>query len=354
MSGTVGHIVNELPLRTSITGITLVGYELNGVPVRVDPSAIEGSGGGGGVALSSSAGQPLGTTGAAGTASTAARGDHVHPRPTPGQIGAASAVHGHAIADVTNLQTALDDLAVNGGAPLATTLPTALGTTALTGTGTSAARSDHRHPYPTPGQIAAAPAVHTHALADVTGAQAALDAKISTTTRGAANGVAPLGADSKVPAINLPSSLSTANLVNGTVTGQFAVWQNGTARWEPQTGDDITAVIYQTVEINTGTALTFALHNDRILALTANAPLTVALAEFGVAPNQGMGNLIYNHHTAANSLTFPATGVTVHRLAGTTGTGQSVTIPAKGVLTWIVFPVGATLIALCGTNIPAA
>jgi hypothetical protein len=353
-----GHNVTTLPVRNSIVGITLIGFELGGVPVALDPSAIpgsgEGGGGGGGVALSDAAALPLGAIGAAGTASTAARADHTHPRPTAAQIGAAAVSHQHSIADVQGLRTELDDLAVNGGAALATTAPVALGATALAGTSLEAARADHRHPYPTAVQIGAAAAAHTHAMADVTGLQGALDAEIATASRGAANGVAPLGADSKVPAANLPASISSSNLVNGTANGQVAVWDQTDARYEPQTPDDITAVRLQTVEINTGTGLTFALHNGRILALTALAPLTVALSQFGTAPDQGMGNMIYNHHTAANTLTFPATGVTVHRLAGTTGTGQSVTIPSKGILTWVVIPVGATLLAICATQIPAA
>lgn len=54
-------------------------------------------------------------------------------------------------------------------------------------------------------EIGAAATSHTHAISDVTGLQTALDGKISSTEKGAANGVAPLDADSKIPATYLPS-----------------------------------------------------------------------------------------------------------------------------------------------------
>jgi hypothetical protein len=54
-------------------------------------------------------------------------------------------------------------------------------------------------------------ASHTHAISDVTNLQTSLDAKINTTARGAANGVAPLGADSRVPLANLPAFLTGAS-----------------------------------------------------------------------------------------------------------------------------------------------
>lgn len=49
------------------------------------------------------------------------------------------------------------------------------------------------------------PSTHTHAVADVTGLQTALNGKESTSNRGAANGYAPLDSSSLVPAAYLPS-----------------------------------------------------------------------------------------------------------------------------------------------------
>ncbi len=53
--------------------------------------------------------------------------------------------------------------------------------------------------------------VHTHSISNVTGLQAALDAKIATSARGANNGVASLGSDGKVPLNQLPDLGSAAN-----------------------------------------------------------------------------------------------------------------------------------------------
>jgi hypothetical protein len=72
----------------------------------------------------------------------------------------AAAVHGHAIADVTGLQAALNGKAAT---------------------------------------------VHGHAIADVTGLQVALDGKIGSTEKGVANGVASLDGAGKIPSSQIPS-----------------------------------------------------------------------------------------------------------------------------------------------------
>lgn len=76
-------------------------------------------------------------------------------------------------------------------------------------------------------EIGAAATSHTHAISDVTGLQTALDGKISSTEKGAANGVAPLGADSKIPATYLPSYvdevLEYANLAAFPGTGATGI-----------------------------------------------------------------------------------------------------------------------------------
>lgn len=64
--------------------------------------------------------------------------------------------HTHAIADVTGLQAALD-----AKASLGNVAGSALGTAAA-GTATTAARSDHVHPMPTAAQVGAAASTHTH------------------------------------------------------------------------------------------------------------------------------------------------------------------------------------------------
>lgn len=54
------------------------------------------------------------------------------------------------------------------------------------------------------------PSAHTHAIADVTGLSTALSNKLDTSQRGAASGVASLGADGKVPTSQLPTIANTA------------------------------------------------------------------------------------------------------------------------------------------------
>lgn len=73
-----------------------------------------------------------------------------------------------ATASLAGVMTAADKSKLDGIAagatstPLANTNPAALGGTASPGTSSSAARADHVHPYPTPAQIGAATASHTH------------------------------------------------------------------------------------------------------------------------------------------------------------------------------------------------
>lgn len=54
------------------------------------------------------------------------------------------------------------------------------------------------------------PSAHTHTIADVTGLSTALSNKLDTSQRGAASGVASLGADGKVPTSQLPTIANTA------------------------------------------------------------------------------------------------------------------------------------------------
>ena len=81
---------------------------------------------------------------------------------------------------------------------------------------------------------------HTHSSADVTGLQDALNAKLSTSLKGAINGLAELGADGKVPAAQLPSYvddvLEYANLAGFPATGETGkiyvdLDTNKTYRW---------------------------------------------------------------------------------------------------------------------------
>jgi hypothetical protein len=132
---------------------------------------------------------------------------------------------------------------------------------------------------------------------------------------------------------------TTANLDNGTIDGQFPVWSATNAKYMPQTGTSIVADRSPTVEINAATALTYAAHNRRNVAVTALAALTLAAAEVGTAPNQGFEVMINNDHTAINTLTFGA-GITVKQPSTGTGTGQQI----KMIMVQI-YPKGAGLTA---------
>jgi uncharacterized membrane protein/co-chaperonin GroES (HSP10) len=66
----------------------------------------------------------------------------------------------------------------------------------------------------------------TTIISQVTGLQTALDAKIATSARGAANGVAPLDSNSKVPVANLPGFITGAGrgfYLVGTISGSVSL-----------------------------------------------------------------------------------------------------------------------------------
>ena len=122
-----------------------------------------------------------------------------------------------------------------GGAAVGSDMPQALGS-ASPGASAQASRQDHVHPAPTPGDIGAATAAQgaladtavqpadlatvatTGAYADLTGkptipSAAAEVGAIATTEKGAANGVATLGSDSKIPLAQLPATAITSTYV---------------------------------------------------------------------------------------------------------------------------------------------
>lgn len=136
----------------------------------------------------------------------------------------------------------------------------------------------------------------------------------------------------------------TANLDNGTVTGQFPVWNQTSGKYEPQTGVSITGDRTPTVELNAATALTFTAHNRRNVVQAALAPLTLAASEVGTAPNQGFELTVNNDHTAVNTLTFGA-GIIVKQPATGTGTSGQVKIAVDGVIAVQIYPKGSGLIA---------
>lgn len=146
------------------------------------------------------------------------------------------------------------------------------------------------------------------------------------------------------PAGTSGSGGTTANLDNGTVDGQVAVWNQALGKYQPVTGTAITGDRSPTVELNAGTALTFALHNRRNIVLSALANLTLAASEVGTSPNQGFEATVNNDHTAINQISF-GSGITVQQPAAGTGTGGVVKIAVNGVIAIQIYPKGAGLIA---------
>lgn len=339
MSGTANPdseiFLGGLIKSASITGLTLVAYDSTGAAFGLDPLAIPGTGGGaggGGEGPALSDVPPLADalSAAPGTSPLATRADHRHPYPTAAQVGAAPTVHMHNISDITNLTTMLD-----GKASLVhfhsiaqiTNLQTILD-----------GKADLSHPHP---------------ISDINGLSGQLDAKQNISSRGAANGYAPLDENGLIPAIYIPAGSGggggtgggSGNIDSGTITGQIAVWNNETGRGEWKTPVPITAGRTSTVERNSATALSFGDYNRRIVCLTNVAPLTLAASEVGVAPNQGMEFAVSNQHTAINNLTFGA-GITVSAKPAGTGTGGTVKIDAKGFVTVVIHPVGSGLVAI--------
>lgn len=331
MSGSTEQPLATLPVVASTAGLKILGYNGIGQPTGVEPGAFA-SAPTGGTALSDANPLALNATATPGIASTAARADHRHPFPTPVQIGAAPTVHVHTIADVTALQPALDAKAV-----------TVHTHTIASVTGLQ------------PALDAKAPIAHTHALVDVTGLNGALATKENVSAKGAANGYAPLGADGKVPLINLPplgtgGTGGTSNVNNGTADGQVPVWDMATARFLAQPPGSIVSDRTPTVGYNSAQILTFGNANQRNIVLTAIAPLSLSASEIGVAPNQGMSFVVNNDHTAQNTVTFGA-GIVVRQPSTGTGTGGAVKIAPSGLLAVMIYPSGTNLIAKCRGDI---
>lgn len=87
----------------------------------------------------------LGSSAATGSATTIARGDHVHPYPTPAQIGAMAT--NHAANSITGFGTTAQNLNTTGSGGSATTV----------------SRSDHVHQFPTASQVGALASNHPSA-----------------------------------------------------------------------------------------------------------------------------------------------------------------------------------------------
>lgn len=152
-----------------------------------------------------------------GSATTVARSDHVHAKPTPADIGAAAASHGTHVT-------------------YSSTTPKALGTAAV-GTENAVARGDHVHPKPSLTDLGAAASSHTHG--NITN-----DGKI-TTTATIASGDKIVIVDSDTTAA---SKITGSSITFGT-SANYALANNGT--WQAFTNNAGTIT-----QITAGTGLT--------------------------------------------------------------------------------------------------
>lgn len=252
----------------------------------------------------------LGPAASSGTASSVARSDHVHPRPTVGELGAepAGAVATHVAAPdphpgylmpadvIAGTNVTVDASSVPGSVVISATASEGGGggTGGATDHGALTGLADPDHPISAVQGLQAvldgkAALAHTHVIGDlpselVTDSEMteAVSAHVAApnphsgyqlkSERGAANGYAPLDANSRLPDANLPSTLATDAEVAAAITahtsGQPHVALASTA--PTALTPDITAAV------GTGTTSARADHVHNVPAAAPTTNLTAA------------------------------------------------------------------------------
>lgn len=192
----------------------------------------------------------------------------------------------------------VDGASITGNAATATALQTGRNF-ALTGPVTASAVSFNGTANVT---LTTAIANNALTIAMTNGLQAALDSKINSTSIGAANGVAPLDADGKVPAANLPSYvddvIEAANYAALPATGEtgkiyVTIDDNKIYRWS--------GTVYININASVGSADT---------ANSLATPRSFSIAGIVTAPSQnfdGTGNVVLTTSIADGALTIAKT-----------------------------------------------
>lgn len=243
---------------------------------------------------------------------------------TPAQvlsdIGAASASHSHAIADVTGLQGELDTLSsditdkvetITADAPISVSRTTdTVNISVDAATTTTAGSMSAADKLKLDGIASGATANQTdnylldranhtgsQAIATVTGLQSALDNKLETSLKGAVNGLAELDSGGKVPANQLPSIAITDTSVVADITerdaltpaqGDVAIVQDAGAGesvsyiWDGTAWQELLTPTDGVTAVTGGTGITSTGSTTPEISITAGGVDTTQLADEGV------------------------------------------------------------------------
>ena len=158
VSATLAAITTAQSNVGSGTLVPVLSVDAKGRVISLSSTPISGSAGGTVTSITAGTGLDGGTITSSGTIALASL------TTAQSNIGSATEIPVLSI-NAQGQVTALSSItASGGGAPLATTAPAALATTAIIGLSTAAARADHQHIFPTATQVGAEPSITTLAV----------------------------------------------------------------------------------------------------------------------------------------------------------------------------------------------